>query len=91
MLYSAKHLSTNACELVIFTQQMLIAEHKISKADVYKVLIDKLATAEKSKGIDTRNNTLKAFINLVDAQKGKAITKATADLLITDAKWAIAQ
>jgi hypothetical protein len=66
------------------------AEGTISKADVSKGLLDKLVAAEKSTSIGARNNALKAFINLVEAQKGKAITTGTADLLITDAKWVIA-
>jgi hypothetical protein len=62
-------------------------EGKITRADVYKGLMDKLVTAEKSKTIKARNNALTAFINQVKAQSGKSITKEAANLLILDAQW----
>ncbi len=69
------------------------AEGKITKAAVRDSLLAQLSAAQKS--IDagqykTAINQLNAFINLVKAQSGKAITKAAADLLITDAKFVIA-
>jgi len=62
----------------------------ISKADVYWGLMDKLVAAQKAPLPKTKINILGAFINLVEAQKGKAITMQAAELLITDAKWVIA-
>jgi 2',3'-cyclic-nucleotide 2'-phosphodiesterase (5'-nucleotidase family) len=63
-------------------------EGKITSKDVYKGLMDKLNAAEKAKHPD---NNLNAFINMVNAQKGKAISVDAANLLITDAKWVINQ
>jgi 2',3'-cyclic-nucleotide 2'-phosphodiesterase / 3'-nucleotidase / 5'-nucleotidase len=62
----------------------------IKSADVYKGLMDKLNAAAKAKDVATRNNILNAFINLVKAQSGKAITKDAANLLIADAQWLMA-
>jgi 2',3'-cyclic-nucleotide 2'-phosphodiesterase (5'-nucleotidase family) len=62
----------------------------IKTADVYKGLMDKLNAAAKAKDKVTRNNNLTAFINLVNAQSGKAITTDAANLLIADAQWLIA-
>jgi 2',3'-cyclic-nucleotide 2'-phosphodiesterase (5'-nucleotidase family) len=59
----------------------------IKSADVYKGLMDKLNAAAKAKDNKTRNNNLNAFINLVKAQSGKAITTDAANLLIADAQW----
>jgi hypothetical protein len=61
----------------------------ISKADVYWGLRDKLVAAQKAKQPAMKINILYAFINLVEAQKGKAITMEAANLLITDAQWVI--
>jgi 2',3'-cyclic-nucleotide 2'-phosphodiesterase / 3'-nucleotidase / 5'-nucleotidase len=66
------------------------AEGKISSKDVYKGLMDKLNAAAKAKNTVTRNNNLTAFINMVNAQKGKAITTDAANLLIADAQWLMA-
>jgi 2',3'-cyclic-nucleotide 2'-phosphodiesterase / 3'-nucleotidase / 5'-nucleotidase len=63
------------------------AEGKITSRDVYKGLMDKLTAAAKAKDTTSRNNNLNAFINLVKAQSGKAITADAANLLITDAQW----
>jgi 2',3'-cyclic-nucleotide 2'-phosphodiesterase (5'-nucleotidase family) len=68
------------------------AEGKITKATVRDSLLAQLTAAQKS--IDagkkaTAINQLNAFISLVKAQSGKAITKAAADLLIADAKFVI--
>jgi len=68
----------------------LYSEGKIDSADVYQGLMDKLNAAEKSKKTATTINLLKAFINQVNAQKGKYITADAATLLITDAQWVIA-
>lgn len=70
----------------------LYAEGKITKMAVRDSLLAQLTAAQKS--IDagkykTAINQLNAFINLVKAQSGKAITKAAADLLITDARFVI--
>jgi len=62
-------------------------EGKISKKDVYQSLMDKLVAVQQSKDVKTRNNNLSAFINLVNAQKGKAIKVDAANLLIIDAQW----
>jgi 2',3'-cyclic-nucleotide 2'-phosphodiesterase (5'-nucleotidase family) len=69
------------------------AEGKITKATVRDSLLAQLIAAQRS--IDagknrTAANQLNAFINLVRAQSGKAITKSAADLLISDARWVIA-
>jgi hypothetical protein len=66
------------------------SEGKITKADVYKGLMDKLKDAEKSTSAKEKSNILNAFISLVQAQKGKSIKVDAANLLITDAKWVIA-
>jgi hypothetical protein len=63
------------------------AEGKITSRDVYKGLVDKLNAAAKAKDPATRNNILTAFINMVNAQKGKAISMDAANLLIADAQW----
>ena len=59
----------------------------IKSMDVYKGLMDKLNAAGKAKDVNTRNNNLVAFVNLVKAQSGKAITTDVATLLIADAQW----
>jgi hypothetical protein len=68
------------------------AEGKITKATVRDSLLAQLTAVQKS--IDAGNkktaiNQLNAFINLVKAQSGKAITTAAADLLIADARAVI--
>ncbi len=63
------------------------AEGKISSKDVYQGLMDKLNAAAKAKDTATRNNILRAFINMVNAQKGKAITNRCGKALIADAQW----
>jgi 2',3'-cyclic-nucleotide 2'-phosphodiesterase (5'-nucleotidase family) len=63
----------------------------IKSKDVYMGLMDKLNAAEKAKDIKTRNNNLIAFVNLVKAQSGKAITTDAANLLIADAQWLMLQ
>jgi hypothetical protein len=71
----------------------LYAEGAIKKADVRDGLLSKLNTAQtylNQGNIKAAQNALQAFVNLVEAQKGKAITNAAADLLITDAKYVIA-
>ena len=69
------------------------AEGKIDNADIRNSLLDKLNTAQAylNKGnIKAAQNTLQAFINAVQAQRGKHITVYAADLLIADARWVIA-
>ena len=70
--------------------QRLYNEGKITKANVYMSLMDQLRAAAKTNSLKTRANILQAFISLVQAQKGKSITPAAADLLIADARWVIA-
>jgi 2',3'-cyclic-nucleotide 2'-phosphodiesterase (5'-nucleotidase family) len=75
------------------TVNRLYTEGKITNAGIRNSLLDKLNTAQVylNKGnTKAAQNTLQAFINAVQAQKGKAITTAAADLLITDAKYVIA-
>jgi hypothetical protein len=67
-------------------------EVKITDRSVYQGLMDKLVAAQKA--LDKGNkataiNNLNAFINQVMAQSGKKITKAAADLLISDAQAVI--
>jgi methylaspartate ammonia-lyase len=59
----------------------------IKSKDVYQGLMDKLNAAAKAKDTTTRNNILNAFINMVNAQTGKAITLDAANLLIADVQW----
>jgi hypothetical protein len=66
------------------------SEGKISKADVYKGLMDKLTAAQNSGQAKAKINLLKAFISLVNAQGGKGITAEAAALLVMDANWVIA-
>ena len=68
----------------------LYNDGEVSSADVYNGLMDKLQSAAKAKKATTAINVLNAFINQVNAQKGKAITPEAADLLIANAEWAIA-
>jgi len=70
--------------------QRLYQVGKITKADVYKSLMDKLNAAAKSTSAKEKSNILNAFISLVQAQNGKSIKVDAANLLITDAKWVIA-
>jgi 2',3'-cyclic-nucleotide 2'-phosphodiesterase (5'-nucleotidase family) len=68
-------------------------EGKITKADIRNSLLDKLNSAQTALNqgdVKAAKNALQAFINAVNAQSGKAITKSAANLLITDAKWVIA-
>jgi hypothetical protein len=70
----------------------LYAEGMISKPDVYNSLLFKLDSIQMAIGrgqVKSAINQLQAFINLVKAQKGKAITADAANLLITDAQWVI--
>jgi hypothetical protein len=67
-------------------------EGKIGKANVRDGLLDKLHAAQMSIAADQYKaavNQLNAFIKLVEAQSGKAIAKAAADLLIADAEFVI--
>jgi hypothetical protein len=85
---------------VIATAQSLVAgvnrfysAGQIDNAGLRASLLDKLNTAQAylNKGnVKAAQNTLQAFINAVLAQSGKHITAAAADLLITDAKYVIA-
>lgn len=56
-----------------------------TKADVTQGLCDKLAAAQASEArgnTKTKENQIKAFINLVEAQTGKALTPSQAAILI---------
>jgi 2',3'-cyclic-nucleotide 2'-phosphodiesterase/3'-nucleotidase len=69
------------------------AEGKIKDAGVRDGLLDKLNTAQmylNSGNTKAATNSLNAFINQVNAQSGKKITKEAAALLIADAKYVIA-
>jgi 2',3'-cyclic-nucleotide 2'-phosphodiesterase (5'-nucleotidase family) len=69
------------------------SEGKIKDAAVYQGLMDKLKTAQMyldAGNVKAAKNTLTAFINQVNAQTGKKITKDAATLLITDAQDVIA-
>jgi 5'-nucleotidase/UDP-sugar diphosphatase len=68
------------------------AEGKINKATVRDSLLAQLTAAQKSFDAGNKKtaaNQLNAFVNLVKAQSGKAITKPAADLLIADAMYVI--
>jgi len=62
----------------------------ITSADVYKGLLDKLTAAANARNRSTKINQLNAFISQVQSQSGKKINGETASLLITDARWQIA-
>jgi hypothetical protein len=68
----------------------LYSDGGITSADVYQGLLDKLTASEKSKKLDTTTNILNAFINQVEAQRGKAITSEAADLLLADVRYVLA-
>ena len=68
----------------------LYEDGAISSTDVYNGLMDKLQAAAKAKKANTAINVLNAFLQQVNAQKGKSITPEAADLLITDIQWLIA-
>ena len=68
----------------------LYEDGAISSADVYKGLMDKLQAAAKAKKVNTAINLLNAFLQQVNAQKGKSITPEAANLLIADIQWLIA-
>ena len=64
----------------------------IKKADVRDSLLKQLDTAQmylNQGNIKAAKNSLNAFISLVKAQSGKAITKDAAQLLIADAAYVI--
>jgi hypothetical protein len=82
---------TATVDSLITSVNRFYSEGKITKADVYQGLLDKLYAAQASKSAKTKINQLNAFINLVQAQSGKAITTDAAELLITDATWVISQ
>jgi 2',3'-cyclic-nucleotide 2'-phosphodiesterase (5'-nucleotidase family) len=68
-------------------------EGKIKDAGVRDSLLDKLNTAQmylNSGNTKAAINSLNAFINQVNAQSGKKITKEAAALLIADAQYVIA-
>jgi 2',3'-cyclic-nucleotide 2'-phosphodiesterase (5'-nucleotidase family) len=68
-------------------------EGKIDNAGIRDSLLDKLNTAQaylNQGNIKAAQNALQAFINAVQAQSGKHIKTSAANLLITDAKWVIA-
>jgi 2',3'-cyclic-nucleotide 2'-phosphodiesterase (5'-nucleotidase family) len=67
----------------------LYNDGKITSADVYKGLMDKLKAAAKATNTTSRINLLKAFIQQVKAQSGKSIAPDAASLLITDIQWLI--
>ncbi len=69
----------------------LYEDGSISSADVYHGLMDKLQAAAKAKKVNTAINILNAFLQQVNAQKGKSITSEAADLLIADIQWLIAR
>jgi hypothetical protein len=74
------------------TVNRFYAEGKIDKAGVRDSLLQQLGYVEASIAAGknkTAINQLNAFISLVKAQSGKAITVAAADLLIADAKAVI--
>ena len=69
------------------------SEGKIKDAGVYQGLMDKLKTAQmylNAGNVKAAKNALNAFINQVNAQTGKKITKDAAALLIKDAQYVIA-
>jgi 2',3'-cyclic-nucleotide 2'-phosphodiesterase (5'-nucleotidase family) len=69
------------------------SEGKIKDAAVYQGLLDKLNTAQRyldAGNVKAAKNSLNSFINLVNAQTGKKITKDAAALLIADAKYVMA-
>ena len=71
----------------------LYTEGAINDASIRTSLLDKLneAQAYLNKGnTKAAINTLSALINLVKAQSGRHITKAAANLLVTDANYVIA-
>ena len=68
------------------------AEGKINKATVRDSLLAQLTAVDASITAGNKKqaiNQLNAFISLVKAQSGKAITKPAADLLIADARYVI--
>ena len=67
----------------------LYEDGAITSTDVYNGLMDKLQAAAKAKKANSALNLLNAFLNQVNAQKGKSITPEAADLLIADIQWLI--
>jgi hypothetical protein len=68
----------------------LLADGEITKPQVARSLLAKIDAAEAAAArgnFNAARDALQAFINNVDAQRGKAISPAAADLLITDANW----
>jgi hypothetical protein len=78
---------------LISTVNRLWDSHDIGKAGVRDSLLDKLTAAQASIAAGrsaTARNQLKAFVNLVTAQGGGAITPWAATLLVDDARYLIA-
>ena len=70
----------------------MVLDGSITKLGVAKGLLVKISAAESAAGrgrINAAKNILKAFIQLVNAQEGKSIEEAAANLLITDALFII--
>jgi hypothetical protein len=68
-------------------------EGKIDDASIRNSLLDKLNSAQSNLNqgnVKAARNALQALINSVQAQSGKHITVDTANLLITDARWVMA-
>jgi len=68
----------------------LLADGEITKPQLARSLLAKIDAAEAAAArgnFNAARDALQAFINSVDAQRGKAISPAAADLLITDANW----
>jgi 2',3'-cyclic-nucleotide 2'-phosphodiesterase/3'-nucleotidase len=97
----AYNISTQSVTFsVTATVQSMIAsvnrfyiEGLIDNAGIRNSLLVKLNTAQTNlnkDNIKAAKNALQAFINAVQAQSGKHITKQAADLLIADANWVIA-
>ncbi len=66
---------------------------QIDNAGVRDSLLAKLSAIQASLGsgqVKTAANQLNAFINAVDAQRGKHVSAAAADQLVADARWMIA-
>ncbi|MBI5933252.1 MAG: 5'-nucleotidase C-terminal domain-containing protein [Chloroflexi bacterium] len=67
----------------------LYNDGKITSANVYQGLMDKLNAAMKAKDGASKLHQLRAFINQVNAQSGKSIAPDAANLLIEDIQWLI--
>ncbi|MBI2907891.1 MAG: hypothetical protein HYX92_09570 [Chloroflexi bacterium] len=91
--HTAQVVTDRSSQSLGATVDAFLASGAISNAGVASSLVSKIDAARAAMeraNINAARGQLQAFINQVEAQRGKSITGAAADQLIADAQWIIA-